>query len=215
MRALVVGFLAAEGIIDTVDDIKDIAFVYDSEETLASVELHREARMRPDSRRKTLTSGCAHGVTFRKALSNEEKTKATSTFCISSERISHLMTDMQAAAQLFQDTGGAHTVALADRTNLIFTAEDIGRHNAMDKVIGQALLSNLSLEDKILLVSGRISSELAIKAVRQRIPIVASRAAPTLLAVEIARECNLTLAGFVRGNRMNVYSGEQRISEAV
>ena len=91
--------------------------------------------------------------------------------------------------------------------------EDIGRHNAVDKVIGAALLQELSFEDKLLLTSGRLSSEILHKAAACALPVVVSRSAPTDRCVEAARERNITLIGFARGSRMNVYSARQRIEE--
>ncbi len=93
---------------------------------------------------------------------------------------------------------------------LVFT-EDIGRHNAVDKVIGYALLENVPVQGKVMLASGRLSSEIVTKCARAGIPVVVSRSAPTSLAVEIADAAGITLVGFVRGDRMNIYTGRQRI----
>ena len=112
---------------------------------------------------------------------------------------------------LFQKTGGVHTAAFARDRILIF-AEDVSRRNAVDKLIGRAVLAGQSLEGGILLSSGRVSSDAVFRAARLRIPIIVSKSAPTDKAVGLAEACGITLCGFVRGQRMNVYAQDRRIS---
>ncbi len=104
-----------------------------------------------------------------------------------------------------------HSAALADTENILIFRDDIGRHNAFDKVVGAALLSGISLEDKALFSSGRISSEIFSKALRCRIPVLVAAGAPTNQAVKLARQVNMALAGRTRGNRTIIYSAEERI----
>jgi FdhD protein len=127
------------------------------------------------------------------------------------ERISSLMEELRGRSQLHRQTGGVHAAALADPAGILVFREDIGRHNAVDKVIGAALLRGLGFEDKILLSSGRLSSEILQKAAACDLPVVVSRSAPTDRCVAAARERNVTLIGFARGGRMNVYSARKRI----
>ena len=108
-------------------------------------------------------------------------------------------------------TGGVHSAALADRKNIHQFAEDIGRHNAVDKLLGKAFLASIPVEDKILLSSGRISGEIMTKVIRNRIPILISRTAPTCMSITYAEYHGVTLIGFARGNRMNIYTHPQRI----
>jgi FdhD protein len=121
--------------------------------------------------------------------------------------------DRLAAAQtVFKETGGVHGVALASPDGQIFImAEDIGRHNAMDKAIGRALMERRDFGGLAALLSGRISFEMALKAARAGIPILAAVSAPTSMALALAEEMHLTLAGFVRGGKMNVYTHPERI----
>ena len=119
--------------------------------------------------------------------------------------------EFQKKSKLYLKTGGAHSAAIADNQHIIIFREDIGRHNTIDKVIGYGLSEDLFLEDKILLTSGRISSEVLFKAQKCKFPIVISKGAPTNHAVKLAQEMNITLAGFVRGKVMNVYSASERI----
>ncbi|MBI4654179.1 MAG: formate dehydrogenase accessory sulfurtransferase FdhD [Nitrospirae bacterium] len=156
----------------------------------------------------TLTSGCAKGVTF---ISNEKLTEVSSDLKIHIDMIFELFRNFQRKSELFMATGGVHSAALCDKNGIIVFAEDIGRHNAADKIIGYAFLENISMNDKILLLSGRLSSEIAQKAIKACIPILVSRAAPTDRAIEIARKHSLTMIGFLRGHRLNIYSQPGRI----
>ena len=126
-------------------------------------------------------------------------------------RIRDLYHEFQKKSEGYKSTGGVHSAALADNSHILVFTEDIGRHNAVDKVIGYALLENIPFPGKIMLASGRLSSDIVSKCARCGIPVIVSRAAPTSLAVEIADASGLTLVGFVRGDRMNIYTGTQRI----
>jgi FdhD protein len=120
--------------------------------------------------------------------------------------------DMRALQRVHQQVGGTHAAVLFDKNGqAVIVAEDIGRHNAVDKAIGHCLLWSIPLRDKILVTSGRASYEMAMKAIRVGIPIVASLSAPTSLAVELAQDRGLTLIGYLRGGRMNVYTHAQRL----
>jgi FdhD protein len=130
---------------------------------------------------------------------------------VASPYISTLMEEFRGRSELHRKTGGVHAAALADRDGLLVFREDIGRHNAVDKVIGACLPRSKDFGDKLLLTSGRLSSEILHKASACALPIVVSRSAPTDRCVALARERNITLIGFARGRRMNIYSGEQRI----
>ena len=123
---------------------------------------------------------------------------------------------LSAAQKTFQKTGGLHACALFEKDGALLAArEDVGRHNALDKLIGWALLANrLPLDRQILLLSGRVSFEMMQKALAAGIAIIAAISAPTSLAVEFARTNNQTLVGFLRGNEMNVYNGADRVVTA-
>ena len=112
---------------------------------------------------------------------------------------------------VFKETGGVHISALCDNKKIIFFNEDIGRHNTVDKIIGKSLEKKISLKNKIILTSGRLSSEMVLKAAKQQIPLIASKSAPTELAVKLAKNLGMTLVGFVRSGRVNVYCGEKRV----
>jgi FdhD protein len=156
---------------------------------------------------RTVTSGCAGGISFGREV--QEKIADGVTF--RQEKIKAIFREFHQKSDTYKLTGGVHGAALTDGERILVFAEDIGRHNAVDKVIGYCLLENLSFEGTIMLASGRLSSEIVSKCARCRIPLLVSRAAPTSLAITIAQSSGLTLVGFVRGERMNVYTGRQRI----
>jgi FdhD protein len=118
------------------------------------------------------------------------------------------------AQPIFQETGGTHAVALVSPDGDVFlAAEDVGRHNAMDKVIGRAVFERRDLTQLVALLSGRISFEMALKCIRAGIPILSAVSAPTTIALELAQALNLTLVGFARGDRMNIYTHPERLTD--
>lgn len=209
LEELVFGFLAAEGLIKKKDDILNISFK--QQQTVVMVDIKSE--FKPNNfKKRTLTSGCGSGSTFLNLKECAESGIINSNMQLPAEHISNLMSQLQNNAQYFKKTGGTHISALADQKEILFRMEDIGRHNTLDKLIGRAIKHGISLDDKIVLTSGRISTEMIVKVLKQGIPFLVSRSAPTEAAVNIARDRELTLIAFCRGKRMNIYSGEQRIN---
>ena len=131
---------------------------------------------------------------------------------ISAGKIWFLMESLEERAELFKSTGCVHSAALADQEQILCFFEDIGRHNAIDKIIGECLLAGIPTDDKIIVSSGRLSSEILLKAAKLKIQLLVSRAAPTSLCIELAESLNVTLAGFVRGKRTNIYTHGWRIT---
>jgi FdhD protein len=160
------------------------------------------------SAEEIITSRHVAGITLGKKR-NFEKVKDD--FVLEADAIKSIFEDFQQRSELFRLTGCFHGAALSDREKILIFAEDIGRHNAVDKVIGYSILNGISFESKAMIVSCRLSSEIVSKCSRWGIPVLASRAAPTDLAIEIAETTGMTLVGFVRGDRMNIYTNPQRI----
>ncbi|MCD4658209.1 MAG: formate dehydrogenase accessory sulfurtransferase FdhD [Planctomycetes bacterium] len=130
---------------------------------------------------------------------------------VAREQIFELMEKFKDASDLFEVTGAAHSNCLCSTTEFLIFSEDVARHNAIDKTIGKALTQHISLEEKILVASCRVSKALSLKIARARIPIIASVSAVTDAAVEICEKSGVTLIGFARGKRMNVYTHPERI----
>ena len=123
-----------------------------------------------------------------------------------------LISEMQERADFFKLTGGVHSCALADKNgSIILFSEDISRYNTIDKILGEALVNDISTEDKIILTSCRITSGILRKIITGKVPVVISRSAPTDCTIKLAQRAGVTLVGFVRGERMNIYSHPQRI----
>ncbi len=207
LNCLVVGFLALEGIVEGVKDIAVLRVCED--DRLAEVTLSDPAVALPEKR--TLTSGCGGGVAF--SIASPKLARVQSETKVSAAAIEALVKQLQERAILYRIAGGVHTSALADPERVIVVAEDIGRHNTLDKIYGECLLTDVRSEGRILLTTGRVSSEMVVKATRMRAPIVISRTAPTDEAVRLAHESNVTLIGYARGSRMSSYTHPWRISD--
>lgn len=149
------------------------------------------------------TSGCGSVLSAKL----ENNTDTFSQLSLNADSILSTMTAFHKQAKLFHQTGGVHSAALVEEDKIIYYAEDIGRHNAVDKVAGMALLDDHSLSETMLFTSGRISSEIAKKAIRLKIPLIVSGSAPTSEAVRLGWDYGLYLIGFARGKRFSIYTG--------
>ena len=158
---------------------------------------------------RILTSGCGGGITFDDLSNQQAPVDSKRTVRVS--QIFAMMHDLNSNAKLYRECRGVHTSALGDGDQLLAIAEDVGRHNTLDKIRGDCLMRGISTRDGVLLSTGRISSEMITKAAKMQAPIVVSRTSPTHLAVELARAWNIALIGYARGGQMQVYTGMERI----
>lgn len=220
---LAVGFLLSEGIISSKEDIKRISYCVDKdlseEQRYNVVNVLLKASELPElerlERHFQISSSCGVcGKASLEALENRNLQKIESSLQVSQELIYSLSEKLRKSQGLFEVTGGLHAVALFNAEgNLLGLREDVGRHNAMDKLLGWALLENLlPLSNHIVLVSGRASFELAQKALVAGLPIFCAVSAPSSLAVDLAKRFNMTLLGFLREERFNIYSVSGRVS---
>jgi FdhD protein len=218
---LAAGFLLTESAIRSADDLREISRCRDLDPDAAGNAL--DVTLAPDHRtdldaltRHVFTSSSC-GVCGKATIESvfQQFPPVDSPIAVSPEILLSLPEKLREAQATFQKTGGLHASALFDeRGNLESLREDVGRHNALDKVIGRALLDGrLPLHDRILLVSGRISFELVQKALAAGIPIIAGISAPSSLAVDLARRGGQTLVGFLRERSFNVYTGHRRITD--
>jgi FdhD protein len=217
---LAVGFLWTEGIIHSRNEIGTIAYCPDEEHpelrNIVNVVLVDASRKLELSRRLWSNSSC--GLCGKATLDSIHKVCApiSSPIVVSRDLLYSLPSRLRQAQANFERTGGIHAVGLFDSEgSLLVLREDIGRHNAVDKVLGAALVGDIALSQTIMMVSGRLGFEIAQKALVAGIPLVASISAPSSLAVELANDFNMTTVGFLRGRSMNVYSHPERITASI
>ncbi len=212
MEYLAVGFLRSEGLIAGKDDLESVS--YDPKEGHVAVKTRKGGSLAEKLYgKRTLTSGCGKGTIFFNVLDSLKSRPLTQEVPVTPEELIQLVRMLQERGQTFKETGGVHSAALCSREGIVLFSEDIGRHNAVDKIVGQALMEGISLDDKLMVTSGRISSEILLKAGKLGIALIASRAAPTTLSVELAEKLGITLVGFLRAGRMNLYAHAWRLEQ--
>jgi FdhD protein len=210
LRELVIGFLYIEGFIEGPDDIELLRICL--EDRMAEVVLRQgEVEVPP---RKILTSGCTGGQTFGKYLAELDRFRVEAGAIVEPGAIYRLMRQLYDAADLYKRSGGVHTSILAEAEGLrvVVVAEDIGRHNTLDKIQGESLLRGIPTAGRLVLTSGRISSEMLLKSAIMGIPVVGSRTSPTELAVTLAERLNITVLGYIRPGSMNAYTHPWRLA---
>ncbi|NTU78307.1 MAG: formate dehydrogenase accessory sulfurtransferase FdhD [Chloroflexales bacterium] len=230
LHHLALGFMLSEGLIAGLDDLLKLKVHLDEhrvymlfpdagldgelrmqacEEAVGSIDvrLRNAPPHRPEKR--ILTSGCGGGITFDDL--SGDRPPLLSDLRITPAQISALMRQLHEAAALYRASRGVHSSALASTEGLLAVAEDVGRHNTLDKLRGAALLAGLPTRDRVLISSGRISSEMITKARKMEVPIVVSRTSPTLVSIRLALAWNMTLVGYVRGRQMRIYAGAERV----
>jgi FdhD protein len=200
LEELVVGYLWMEKIIAEADEVERLEV--SAVDGRADVTLRHPVTLPTE---RILTSGCGGGITFR--IDHRLFPRLSSSLRVRAAQLASGMKDLFMAAVHYQASRGIHGAALSDGTRLLIVAEDVGRHNAVDKIKGEALLRDVPTVDRILLSTGRISSEMLLKAARMGVPLVASRTSPTEMAVALAEQLNITVCGYVRPDGLNVYAG--------
>ncbi len=205
LEALAVGFLYNEGLIEGINEVAEVHPCGDG--LSLDVWLKHDIDM-PSHR--VITTGCSGGATFEDIANAHHPVK--SDLCVTPRQVTGLLKALAESSRIYRRTGGIHAAALAHGERLVCVAEDVGRHNALDKVAGVCLRCGRSTRDGILLTSGRISSEMVSKAARMGAPIVISRTSPTSLSVQLARAWGVTLIGYIRRRSFRVYAGEERVT---
>ena len=209
LTSLVVGFLSLEGLIDAYDDVDAIRVCV--ADRVAEVQLAHEPRELPS--RRIVTSGCTGGVSFGAYLDELDRLRLPpDEVRLEPARAYALLRELHDRAHLYRQSGGVHTALLADPGGGVqAVAEDIGRHNTLDKLRGEALIRGYATHGRMIVVSGRISSEMLLKAAIMGVPIVASRTSPTQLAVTLGERLGITVIGYLRSASMNVYTHPRRV----
>ncbi|MFZ5650198.1 MAG: formate dehydrogenase accessory sulfurtransferase FdhD [Bacillota bacterium] len=210
LEELAAGFLCSEGILRQPRDLKGITV--NKNDGLIWVETTSPAPATGNFLKRYITTCCGKGrASFYFVNDARGIDPIAGDLRLSAAGITALSKELEEKAELFRQTGGAHGAALCIPGKIIVMYEDIGRHNAVDKILGHCFLRKIALSDKILAISGRVSSEILIKAARMGVPVLISRSAPTDLALQMADELGVTVAGFVRENRLNLYTHPERV----
>ena len=208
LHFLVAGFLRVQGLVRSAGDLLTLSVCEDF--GAVSVRIRGEV---PDRITPTFTSGCGAGISFHVPASAGRPVQLPSAGpFVPPESVFSAMDALARTCEAYRGSGGIHSAGAWDGERLLLFAEDIGRHNTIDRIAGQALLAGIDLSGRILVASGRVSSEMAAKAGSLGISMIASRTSPTDLAVRICGELGITLVGYVRGRRFNVYTHPTRIT---
>ncbi len=211
-KELTVGFLLSEGFLHSPDQI--LAMELNEKEDRISLKLSGiDFNIEDRIKKVTLTSGCGRGTILCDVMDALNEPKVTGKARFSPDKIIERMKELHNGSSTYLKTGGTHSASVTDGESLLAFAEDLGRHNAVDKVLGHCFLNRIPTGDKAVLASGRISSEIIMKVGRSGVPLLVTRAAATNQVIQIAETLNITLVGFARGRRMNIYTCPERLTQ--
>ena len=206
---LAVGFLLNQGMLKADDEIRSID--YDEDVATIVVRTARETNYEEKLKKKVQTSGCAQGTVFGDLIEELEGIELSKSARLKTSWLYGLTKKINTEPSLYLKAGAIHGCVLCHEDRPLIYMEDVGRHNAIDKIAGYMFLNDVSPDDKIFYTTGRLTSEMVIKCVKMRIPILASRSGFTAWGVELAREAGLTLIGRARGKRFVCLSGVERV----
>ncbi len=207
---LAAGFFYAEGFVQSPRDVVGLKI----DEQAGKVEVAAAGEDRLSERlwqKRTVTSGCGKGSLFYYSLDALLSKPVTSDLRVSPGQILDRVGDVNHMSETYRRTHGVHNAALASPERILLFRDDIGRHNAVDMIVGRVFLDSVPLGDKMLITTGRLTSEMLIKAAKVGIPVLVSRNTATSLAVELADSLGITLVGYARAGKFTVYSGRERI----
>ncbi|MCE9674593.1 formate dehydrogenase accessory sulfurtransferase FdhD [Paraclostridium bifermentans] len=205
LKNLSIGFLYSEGIIKSTSDIDSINI--DEKMGYAYIKIGNVSKFAKQLYgKRVITTGCGKGSIFYNALDSLKCKQFKHNLDIDYKKLLDIMKLFNKKSELFLETGGVHSVGLIDGDDILYFEEDIGRHNALDKIIGNCLIDNVNIEDKAIITSGRITSEIVLKCAKLGIGCIISRSAPTNLAIDTGKKLNIEIIGFARGNKLNVYN---------
>jgi len=206
---LAVGYLLNQGMLNKDDAITGID--HDDDLGIVVVRTERQTNFEEKLKKRIQTSGCAQGTMFGDLMETFERVELSRTAVIKTSWLYRLMKTINTAPSLYLKAGAIHGCVLAQADRVLVYLEDVGRHNAADKIAGWMFLNRTEPADKIFYTTGRLTSEMVIKCVQMGIPILASRSGFTASGVELAQRANLTLIGRARGRRFIALSGQERI----
>ncbi len=205
---MALGFLYNEGVIDSINDVASIE--YNDSYYSVMIELKKEVSLNVGDSFRSVTSGCGKCYTYIKPTYRDiyKKNERDNTYSLLD--IAHKMREFNEEPPIFIAFGGVHAAKFCNKEQALLI-EDIGRHNCIDKISGMLLTKNISTSDGMLLISGRISSEIILKTIRMGVPLIVSRSTPTVPAIRIAEEYGITLLGYVRDGKGVIYAGKERV----
>ena len=211
---LAVGFLFSEGLLKSKDEIRKIEV--DDERGVVWVETNEDTGLAKDLlfKKRFITSGggTVKGASFHSAANIQGEGKVESQIVITPHQVFKLADEFRNHSQLFQTSRGVHSAALCNTESILVFADDVGRHNAIDRIFGECILKDIPTDDRIVVTTGRVPSEQLLKVARRKIPIMISLSVATDLGVKLAADYGITLIGSVRDNGMNVYSNRWRVA---
>ena len=208
--SLAVGFLKSEGLLQHRSNLQKVEAnsndqtvrVYTNEPTEMAEQLFGK---------RTLTSGCGKGTIFYNVLDSLQSQPIKNQLTIKVDQVRKLMSELNQRSDLYRLSRGVHNCGLATTKKILIFRADIGRHNAVDMILGECFLEEVDTSDKILITTGRITSEILIKAAKMKIPMLISRSAATSLSLDLAHNLNMTVIGYVRGGSILAYAGGENL----
>lgn len=207
---LAVGFFRAEGFLEDPADIDRIEM--DEEDGRVTIITSKESLLADRLwAKRTITSGCGKGSVFYYALDALLSKPVVSDLRVSPAQVRERMEELSRLSDTYRRTHGVHNTALATTDAIVLFRDDIGRHNAVDMMVGHAFLHGVPLQDKMLITTGRLTSEILIKVAKVGIPVLVSRNTATSLAIQLAEQLHITLIGYARAGKFMVYSGQERL----
>ncbi len=210
-KFLALGFLKSDGLITDRKQLKDIRVEEEPERLKVHVETSHDP-FKLQRLERSITSGCGKGTNFERNVETIASKTVTAKLTVTPEQIFQLAAELQERSTLYRATRGCHNALLATPEKILIFREDIGRHNAIDMICGECFLDNIPTEDKLIVSTGRIASEILLKAIRLGVPILVSGSAATRFSIDLARRTNMTVIGQVRHGRMVVYNHGGRIA---
>lgn len=209
---MAVGFLCSEGILRNRQDLKDITVEEDKGLVYVEVNEYEQKLAGKVFLKRYITPCCGRSrASFYFSTDALLCKTVVSDVRIPASKVRSLAEELEERSKLFRRTGGVHSAALAVDDEILIFQEDIGRHNTLDKIMGQCFLDEIPFDDKVIIFSGRVSSEILLKAAKMGVPILVSRSAPTDLALNLAEDLGITVVGFARGEKFNIYTHRQRV----
>ncbi len=205
LKELFIGFLVSEGVLLRPEEVLECCVDHDARIVRVELDVPQD-RLAALERKGMLTSGCAGGVIFSVEAAAGPRQKSRKCLKVSSSTIIKRMQELDRYPGIYSVTRGVHAASLADRENTLVVLEDLGRHNAVDKIVGHCFLNRIETTDKLLLSTGRITSEVLIKAARSNFPIIISRSSASSTAIAMAKQQQIDVATYVRAGRFNYFA---------